>query len=55
MNDITVHRTSLPEPVEQKLREVAEQLELPPRRQGDDPPTCGDEGGGNLFADQKRT
>jgi len=52
---ITVHRTGLPEPVEEKLREVAAQLELPPPREGDDdPPSYGDEGGGYLYADQRR-
>jgi hypothetical protein len=27
----------------------ATRLEVPPARPGDDPPTCGDEGGGNLY------
>lgn len=55
MTPITVHRTALPEPIEERLKEIAGQLELSPREPGDDPPTCGDEGGGNLFATQKRT
>jgi hypothetical protein len=55
MNPITVHRTPLPEPLEERLRELVAQLELPPARSDqDDPPTYGDEGGGYLYADQKR-
>jgi hypothetical protein len=33
---------------DRKEREAA-RLEIPPVKPGDDPPTCGDEGGGSLF------
>lgn len=39
---------------EEVRRQIAEQLDLAPSRPGDDPPTNGDEGGGTVFADQKK-
>jgi hypothetical protein len=40
-------------PVEESVADLKEReaarLEVPPVKPGDDPPTCGDEGGGSLY------
>ena len=52
--------TELPPPQEAAVEETEEdrrereaaRLEMPPARPGEDPPTYGDEGGGNLYSER---
>jgi len=36
-----------------RLEREAERIQVPPPHPGDDPPTYGDEGGGNLFPERR--